>query len=200
MEHLRAGDRVRDRRQTRPNPHESTRGHARSGHRTGDIPESRGGPALSGLPRPGARFRHLSLRPRQAALHPTGGAAAVSRRGRRRTRDPRGGQRCGRAIVHSRRHAGAPGPGSSGVRLRQVQRLQHVLLSSSLEHVRRLVGLARDRHRRPRGRAQRRGRLGSRLELLSSVAARGQGAEVHRCRQTGAARNPANRIQIHAVR
>ena len=47
VEYDRAGDRLRDRREARPHPDESPRGHAGSGHRAGHLPEPRGGAALS---------------------------------------------------------------------------------------------------------------------------------------------------------
>ena len=78
------------------------------GHRAGDLPEPRGGAALPGLPRSRARLRHLSLRSREAALHPAGGAAAVSGGRRDRAGDPRGRQRCRRTAVDPRRYSRAP--------------------------------------------------------------------------------------------
>jgi len=45
-------------------------------------------------------------------------------------------------------HAGAAGPRGAGIRLRQVQRLQHLLFPGGLEHLGRFVRLAGDRYRR----------------------------------------------------
>ena len=107
--------------------------------------------------------------PAKLQVHPAGRIAAVSRRRGHRPRNSRGRQRCRRTIVDPRRHAGAPGSRSAGIRLRQVQRLQYLLLSGRLRHVGRLVGLAGDRHRGPGGGAERRRRDRRRLELLSAA-------------------------------
>jgi S1-C subfamily serine protease len=95
---------------------------------------------------------------------------------------------------------GAPGPRGAGIRLRQVQRLQHVLLSGGIRHLRRFLRLARHRHRRARGGAERRRRNRRRVELLSAADGRDPRAQVHRCGQAGAARHVGNRLQIHPIR
>ena len=61
-------------------------------------------------------------------------------------------------------------------------------------------GLAGDRHRGPGGGAECGRRDRGRLELLSAADGGDAGLEVHRGRQAGAARNPGNGVQVHALR
>ena len=81
VEHVEPGDRVRRRCRKRADPHEPSRRDAGPRGRDRRIPEPRGSRAARGLPRPGARFRRLSLRPAEAALHQAHGAAALPGRG-----------------------------------------------------------------------------------------------------------------------
>ena len=80
MEHVVAGDRFRGRRRARHHPDEPPRRDAGPGQGLRDLPEPRGGRARADVPRSRARLRLLSLRPVEAALHPAGRTAAVSRR------------------------------------------------------------------------------------------------------------------------
>src|SRR5882762_7862004 len=72
VEHDGTSYRVRHRRQARTHLDESARRDAGTGDRTGDLPQSRGGAAVSRVSRPHPRLRHLSLRPGETQIHPTG--------------------------------------------------------------------------------------------------------------------------------
>ena len=172
VEHVEPGDRVRRRRGTRADPHQPARRDAGPRGRDRRVPEPRGSRAARGLPRPGARFRHLSLRPGEAALHQADGAAALPGRREDRHRHPRGRQRRRRAAVDPDGHAGAARSRGARLRRRQVQRLQHVLHPGGVRHFGRLVGLAGHRHPRPRRRAQRRRQHGCAVELLPAAGSR----------------------------
>ena len=200
MEHHRPGDRLRHRREARPHPDESARGDARSCHRTGDLPEPGRSAALSDLSRSHPRLRHLSLRSGKAAFHSAGGVAAVSARRRHRPRNPRGRQRCRRAVVDSRGDTRAPGSRGAGIRLWQVQRLQYFLLPGGFEHLGRFFRFAGNRHRGAGCRAQRRRRHGRGFEFLPAADGGGARAQVSRGRQARTARHARNRLQIHPVR
>ena len=168
---------------------------------TGRLPEPRGSGAAARLPRPGARLRHLPLRPGEAALHAAGRAAALSGGRTHRHGDPRRRQRRRRAAVDPRRHARAPRPPGARVRRRQVQRLQHLLPPGRLRHLGRIVGLAGRRHPRPGRRAERRRQHRRGVELLP--AARARASARSSCIRAGQA-VPRGTLQtvfsLHAVR
>ena len=83
VEHHRAGHRLRGRRRARPDPHQPPRGDPGAGDGRGHLPQPRGSAAVPGVPRSGARLRHLSLRPEEAALHPAPRRCRCTRKGRR---------------------------------------------------------------------------------------------------------------------
>ena len=200
VEHHRAGDRLRGGRRARPDPHQPPRRDPGPGDRGGDLPQPRGSAAVPGVPRPGARLRHLPLRPEEAALHQAQGAAAVPGRGAGRARDPRGRQQRRRAAVDPRRHARAPGSRRARIRGHQVQRLQHVLPAGRLGHLRGLLRLPGHRYPRPRRGTQCRRREWRGLELLPAARTREARAGAHPAGQAGAARHALHRLQLHPVR
>ena len=81
VERHRAGDRLRRRCRARPDPHQPPRGDAGAGDRGGDLPQPRGGAALPGVPRSGARFRHsiATTRSKLRFIKPEGAAAGAAR-------------------------------------------------------------------------------------------------------------------------
>ncbi len=137
-----------------------------------DVPQPRGGAALSGVPRSGARLRPLPLRPVEAAVHQAEIAAAVSGGRAGRPRDPRDRQQRRRAALHPRRHAREARSRGAGLWPRPLQRLQHVLSAGRFGHLGRLVRFARRGHRRARRRAERRRCVGRGVELLSAARSR----------------------------
>ena len=121
---------------------------------------------------PDPRLRLLPLRPERAAVHEADRAQARARGGADRPRHPRRRQRRRRAAVDPRGHDRAARPPGAELRPRQLQRLQHLLSASRVEHVGRLVGLAGRRHRGPRRGAERRRELAGRVELLPAARPR----------------------------
>ena len=172
MELLLAGHGLRGGCRPRPDPHESSRGHAGTGDCRGDVPQSRRSAALPGVSRSDPRFRHLSLRPEEAALHQAAFAAAVSGRRADRPRDPRDRQQRRRAALDPRRHARQARSRRTRIRHRQVQRLQYLLPAGSLGHFRWLLGFAGHRHPGTRDCAQRGRRHRRGLQLLSTARPR----------------------------
>ena len=156
----------------RADPHESPRRHAGTGARPGRVPQSRGSRARAGVSRSHSRLRLLQVRPEAAAVHEAHRAQARAGSGADRPRHSRRRQRRGRAALDSRRHDRAARPPGAELRPRQLQRLQHVLSASRVRHVGRLVGLARRRHRGPRGGAERRCQHAGRVELLPAARPR----------------------------
>ena len=196
----RPGDRLRGRRRARPDPHQPPRRDPGSRDRGGDLPQSRGSSALSRVPRSGARLRHLPLQPSETSLHQAQGAAALSRRGADRARDPRRRQQRRRATVDSGRNAGAARPRRARVRGRQIQRLQHLLPAGCVRDLGRLLRLAGHRHPRP-GRGSQCGRREwRRLELLPAPRARAPRARADPAGQARAARHALYGLQLHALR
>ena len=138
--------------------------------------------------------------PVEAALHPAGRAAAVSGGRADRRRDPRGRQRRRRAALDPRRYARAPRPPGARVRRRPLQRLQYLLLAGRLGHLRRFLGLAGDRHPRPRAGAERRWIDRRGVQLLPAAHAHRARTEAGPGRQAGPARHAADHLQLHALR
>ena len=192
-QYVRAGHGLRRRRQARPDPDQSPCRDFRTGDCAGGVPEPRGSAAVPGVSRPGARFRLLPLRSDQAQVHHAQGDPAASRGRAGGHGDPRRRQRRRRAAVVPRRHACQARPAGSGLWVRPLQRLQHVLLPGSLVDLRRLVGLAGRGHPRPRGRAQRRRRDRCGVELLPAAGSRGAGAALPAGGQARAARHARGR-------
>ena len=200
MEFLGTGHRLRGRCRTRPDPHQSPRGHARSGDFRGHVPESRRSAAVPGVSRSHPRLRHLPLRPEETAFHQAALAAAVPGRRADRPRNPRHRQQRRRAAVDPGGHAGQAGPRRARLRYRQVQRLQHLLPAGGLGHLGRFLRLPGHRHPGTRGGAQCRRRHGQCLELLSTAGPREAGAGDDPGRQVRIAWRLAGGVPLHTVR
>ena len=83
VEHHRAGDRVRGRRRARPDPHQPPRRDPGTGDRGGHLPQPRGGAAVPGVPRSGARLRPLPLRPARSCASSSPRRCRCTRKARR---------------------------------------------------------------------------------------------------------------------
>jgi hypothetical protein len=197
---LAASDRLRGRCQARPDPHQSACGDARAGHRAGYFSRSRGGAAVPGIPRSGARFRLLSLRPGEAALHHARADPVVPARCAGRYRDTRGRERCRRAALIPRRHAGTARPAVPLLWGRQVQRLRYVLLPGRIQHLGGLFWLPGHRCAWPGGRAECGRREGIGIEFLPAARPGGARTALYPTGRGGTARNPASDLQLHPLR
>ena len=194
-----AGHRVRGRCRARPDPHQPARRDSGARDGRGHLPQPRGSAALSGLSRPRARLRSVSLRSEQVAFHQAEGARPVSGRRADRPRDPRGRQQRRRAALHSRRHPGPPRPRCSRIRHRASTTTSTPSTPGRLRHLGRLFGLAGDRYPRPRRRAQR-GRCERQcLQLLSAARPRAPRPRVDTTGQAGHPRHAVYGVQLHAV-
>jgi pro-apoptotic serine protease NMA111 len=166
------------------------------GQGRGRVPQPGRGRTDPAVPRSGARFRLLPLRPARSCGSSIRSSWRCRPTGRGRPRDPRGRQRRRRAAVDPRRHDRAAGPRGARLRSRPVQRLQHVLHAGGVRDLRRFVRLAGDRHRgRGRRAERRRARAGrSRASSCRWIASQ-RALELVQRRRTGAARHAADDLR-----
>jgi len=193
-------DRLRDRCGAGADPHQSPRRDHGPRSRRGRLPEQRGGRGSRRLPRSRPRFRDLPIRSVPGSLHEARGPRSRARACPRRDRDPRRRQRCRREALDPLGHHRAPGSRCARVRPDLLQRLQHVLHPGCLEHVGWLVGLARDRHRRPGHRAQRRRSSRRGLELLPAAGPGGACGRADSPGRGGFAGDGAGRVRPQGLR